>query len=69
MPMESQHTRLVARNLFDFFCLHFYDELLLLGECEYNSEKEYLESVQEQAAGQESTEWFDLDRWRREQAH
>ncbi|WP_148449226.1 hypothetical protein [Paenibacillus ihuae] len=66
MPMESQHTRLVARNLFDFFCLHFYDELLLLGE--YSSEEEYLESVQEQAARQESTEWFDLDRWRREQA-
>jgi hypothetical protein len=66
MPMESQHTRLVARNLFDFFCLHFYDELLLLGE--YSSEEEYLECVQKQAAGAESTEWFDLDRWRREQA-
>ncbi|KRE92137.1 hypothetical protein ASG89_33795 [Paenibacillus sp. Soil766] len=42
-PMDSERVRIVARNLSNFFSLHFFDELLLLNE--YSSEDLYFESI------------------------
>lgn len=62
-PMDSDRVRLVARNLYDFFSLHFFDALILLNE--YPSEEAYLESVRKEEARDLNSEWFDHDRWKR----
>ncbi len=63
-PMDSDCVRLVARNLYDFFSLHFFDEWIVLNE--YSSEEAYVESVRKEEAQDLNSEWFDHDRWRRE---
>ncbi|MFC4099172.1 hypothetical protein [Paenibacillus xanthanilyticus] len=65
-PMHSDHVQLVARNLNDFFSLHFYDELLLMND--YSSEDEYLERVRQEESKDLNSEWFDHDRWKKERA-
>lgn len=63
-PMDSERVRLVARNLREFFCLHFFDELALLND--YTSEEEYLMSVRNEETKDLNSEWFDHNRWKRE---
>lgn len=63
-PMDSALIRLVARNLHDFFSLHFFDELILLNE--YLNEEAYLDSVRNAEARDLNSEWFDYNRWKRE---
>jgi hypothetical protein len=63
-PMDSDRIRLVARNLHDFFSLHFFDELVLLNE--YPSEELYLESVRKEEVRDLNSEWFNHNRWKRE---
>lgn len=65
-PMDTDRVRLVARNLYDFFSLHFFDEILMLNE--YTSEKAYLESIRKEEEKDLNSEWFDHDRWKREKA-
>jgi len=66
-PMDLEVVRLVARNITDFFSLHFFDELLMLNE--YNSEEAYLNSIREEESKSLNSEWFDYDRWKREKAN
>ncbi|MGF7036201.1 hypothetical protein J2T17_007253 [Paenibacillus mucilaginosus] len=63
-PMDSERTRLVARNLYDFFSLHFFDELILLSE--FPSEEVYLECVRIEETKNLNSEYFDHDRFKRE---
>ena len=63
-PMDSEKVQLVARNLNDFFSLHFFDELIVLNE--YSSEEAYLDSVRKEKAQDLNSKWFDYDRWKRE---
>ncbi|WP_134703218.1 hypothetical protein [Ammoniphilus sp. YIM 78166] len=65
-PMDREKIRLVARNLSEFFSLHFFDELLLLNE--FTSEEDYLKCKRKEEEKDLQSEWFDYARWKREKA-
>lgn len=61
-PMDNERVRIVAKNINDFFSLHFYNESLAWNE--FQNEDQYLSHLQEEQNRDSNSEWFDHDRWK-----